>query len=82
MPALQIRNTGSTAASARSSPAPSAPSIAAAGTLTFSASTGRDALPRNPKPSNEPVTASPGVAEGTYQSVIGPSAAKGRLDHT
>ena len=82
--AEQIRNTGSTAASARSSPAPSAPSIALAGTVTPAAVIGAEALPRSPSPSNVPATASPSAPAGTSHSVIGPaaSALTGRLDHT
>ena len=52
--AEQIRKNGRMAASAISSPPPSAPSIADSGTTTPSAVSGADALPRSPSPSNAP----------------------------
>ena len=49
--ALRTRNHGSTSARAMSRPAPSAPSMASAATLTPSAVTGVESLPRSPRPS-------------------------------
>src|SRR3989440_75805 len=80
--AFSTRNHGSTTVNAMSSPAPSPPSIAAAGTSTPSAVTGLDAFPRSPRPSNGAGTLRPGASDGTSQSVIGPVAAIGRLDQT
>src|SRR6266511_3953231 len=54
-----------------SKPCPSAPSMASAPTITPSASTGEEQLPR-----------SPGVFAGTSQIVLAPSAASGLLDQT
>src|SRR6266508_1924334 len=65
-----------------SKPCPSAPSMASAPTITPSASTGEEQLPRNPSPSKGPPTLSPGVFAGTSQIVLAPSAASGLLDQT
>src|SRR5215475_15139568 len=65
-----------------SKPCPSAPSIASAPTITPSALTGDEQLPRNPSPSKGPPTLSPGVFAGTSQIVLAPSAASGLLDQT
>lgn len=65
-----------------SNPPPSGPSRAPDGTDTPEAVTGRDVLPRIPSPSNPPASDSPAAPDGTSQSVLAPSAASGRLDHT
>src|SRR5215510_16425018 len=65
-----------------SKPCPSAPSIASASTITPSASTGDEQLPRNPSPSKCLPALSPGVFAGTSQIVLAPSAASGLLDQT
>src|SRR5262245_14503615 len=65
-----------------SKPCPSAPSMASRRTITPSASTGDEQLPRNPSPSKGPPTLSPGVFAGTSQIVLAPSAASGLLDQT
>src|SRR5258708_35084257 len=80
--ALSTWNQGSTTPIIRSNPPPSGPSRASAGTETPSAAMGREALPRRPRPSKGPATRSPPVSAGTSHSVLAPSAATGRLDHT
>src|SRR5262247_2386785 len=65
-----------------SKPCPSAPSMASDPTITPSASTGDEQLPRNPSPSKCPPALSPGVFAGTSQIVLAPSAASGLLDQT
>src|SRR5262245_37471592 len=65
-----------------SKPCPSAPSMASRRTITPSAITGDEQLPRNPSPSKGPPTLSPGVFAGTSQIVLAPSAASRLLDQT
>ncbi len=80
--ALSTRNHGSIVTIATSRPVPSAPSMASRPITTPSAATGTEPLPRRPRPSKPPATLSPGASAGTSHSVIGPSVAIGRLDHT
>jgi hypothetical protein len=54
--------------------------MASAPTITPSALTGDEQLPRNPSPSKGPPTLSPGVFAGTSQIVLAPSTASGLLD--
>src|SRR4030095_14631706 len=70
--ALRTLNIGSTAFIMMSKPLPSSPRIADSGTRTSSAHTGDESLPRNPSPSNDPCTCSPGVPAGTNHSVLNP----------
>src|SRR3954453_7927853 len=79
--AFMTRNHGRTSARATSSPAPSSPSMAEAGTVTPDAWMGADRLPRNPSPSKDPGWLSPDRSAGTSHIVQGPAPAGGRLDH-
>src|SRR5262245_46050203 len=65
-----------------SKPFPSAPSIASLRTITPSASTGEEQLPRSPRPSKGALTLKPAAFAGTSQIVLTPSAARGLLDQT
>src|SRR5215475_9861481 len=65
-----------------SKPWPSAPSMASRWTITPSARTGDEQLPRNPNPSKGAPTLKPAAFAGTSQIVLAPPAAKGLLDQT
>ncbi len=80
--ALSRLNIGSADSSMIENPWPSSPSMADDDRVAASAVTGTESLPRSPRPSKGAPARSPSVSRGTSQSVLGASAASGRLDHT
>lgn len=74
-------NHGSTTPIITPKPCPSSPSRRSAEMLAAVAVTGDESLPRNPRPSNAPAIASPGVVRSTSHRLI-PLPSRERLDQT